>query len=81
MVMKLDKFFCFMFLFPFWPRRCTKTHFFGQDNKSKVSSNLFATKLRTENKRLCRVTVDLTSIATALFLLLKLPWFHKQSLY
>ena len=58
----------------------TKTHFFRQDNQSKVSTNLFATNLRTKNKRLCRVTVDSTSIATALFLLLKSAEFHNQSL-
>ena len=57
----------------------TKTHFFGQDNQSEVSTNLFTTNLRTKNKRLCTVTVDSTSIATTLFLLLKFPGFHNQS--
>ena len=60
---------CFCSLFRPWP--CTQTHFFGQDNQS--------TNLRTINQRVCRVTVDLTPIAIALFLLL-IPGFHDQSL-
>ena len=36
--------------------------------------------MRDQNKRLCRVTVNSTSIATTLFSLLKVLRFHNQSL-
>ena len=65
-------FFVSRFCSLFWPWPCTKTHFFRQDNQSNVSTNLFASYLRTKNKRLCRVTVDSISIATALFLLFEI---------
>ena len=86
MVMKLDKFLCrpvFIVFFGFdSTQNPTNTHFFRQDNQSKVSTNLFpATKLRTKNKRLCTVTVCSTSIATPLFLLLKFPGFHDVQIY
>ena len=65
LVMKLDKFLCFMFLFAFFgldpAQNPTKTRFFRQDNQSKASTNLFEINLRTKNKRLCRVTVGSTS--------------------
>ena len=54
LVMKLDKFLCFMFLFTFLALTL-------QDNQSKALTNLFEINLRTKNKRLCRVTVGSTS--------------------
>ena len=60
--MKLDKFHVFVRFFGLDPaQNPTKTHFFGQDNQSKASTNLFEINLRTKNKRLCSVTVGSTS--------------------
>ena len=43
-------------------------------------AQLICKVVRSENKRLCRVTVDSTSIATTLFSLLRVLRFHNQSL-
>ena len=43
-------------------------------------TQLICEPVRSENKRLCRVTVNSTSIATTLFSLLKVLRFHNQSL-
>ena len=54
-----------------------KHTFFGRTTNQKF--RLIYSQLTTK-LRLCRVTVNSTSIATALFLLLKFPEFHNQSL-
>ena len=43
-------------------------------------AQLICEPVLSENKRLCRVTVNSTSIATTLFSLLKVLRFHNQSL-
>ena len=43
-------------------------------------AQLICEPVRSENKRLCRVTVNSTPIATTLFSLLKVLRFHNQSL-
>ena len=65
--MKLDKFLCFMFL----SLTLHKTHLFFEKITNQILrlnyAQLIYEPVRTENKRLCRVTVNLTSIATTLF--------------
>ena len=82
--MKLDKSFCFMFLAVFLTLTMNETQpFFG-----KISNQIFELNcaqvicepVRSENKRLCSLRVNSTSIATLhLFLLLKVLRFHNQS--
>ena len=82
--MKLDKFLCCMFLFAFFgldpAQNPTKTRFFGRITNQKL--RLIYSKLTCEPKT--KDCAGLRSvqhlIATVLFLLLKFPGFHNQSL-
>ena len=79
--MKLDKFLCFMFLSVFLVLALHKTAFFEKKTNQILRLNyaqLICEPVRRENKRLCRVTVSSTSIATTLFSLLKVLRFHNQ---
>ena len=51
MVMKLDKFLCFMFLPVFLALILHKTTFFREDNQSNPSIKLCSTNLQTRAKR------------------------------
>lgn len=80
-VMKLDNFLCFIFLFAVlaWP--CTNYTLFLKYSQSKVSITLFKTQLWTQDIRLRLITVKLTWSARSLFSLLKFPEFQNQSIY
>ena len=72
--MKLDKFLCFMFLSVFLALILHKTPFFEKITNQILGLNyaqLICEHVRSENKRLCRVTVNSTSIATKWLSLLK----------
>ena len=85
--MKLDKFFlvsCFLSVF----LALTVHHsypFFLEDNQSNLSikllnyAQLICESVQSENKRLCTVMVNSTSIATTLFSLLKVLRFFEVS--
>ena len=82
--MKLDKFLCFMFLFAFLALTLHKTQqkhaFFGRITNQKL--RLIYSKLTCEPKtKDCAGSRSVQHlIATVLFLLLKFPGFHNQSL-
>ena len=82
--MKLDKFLCFMFLFAFLALTLHKTRqkhaFFGRITNQKL--RLIYSKLTCEPKtKDCAGSRTVQHlIATVLFLLLKFPGFHNQSL-
>ena len=82
--MKLDKFLCFMFLFAFLALPLHKTRqkyaFFGRVTNHKL--RLIYSKLTCEPKtKDCAGSRSVQHlIATVLFLLLKFPGFHNQSL-
>ena len=84
LVMKLDKFLCFMFLFAFLALIQHKTQqkhaFFGRITNQKY--RLIYSKLTCEPKtKDCAGSRSVQHlIATVLFLLLKFPWFHNHSL-
>ena len=84
LVMKLDKFLCFMFLFAFLALTLHKTRqkhaFFGRITTQKF--RLIYSKLTCEpkTKDCARLRPVQRLIATVLFLLLKFPGFHNQSL-
>ena len=72
--MKLDKSFCCMFLSVFLALTVHKARFFF----AKITNQIFRLNYAqliceaAENKRLCTVTVNSTSIATTLFSLLEI---------
>ena len=82
--MKLDKFLCFMFLFAFLALTLHKTRqkhaFFSRITNQKL--RLIYSKLTCEPKtKDCAGSRSVQHvIATVLFLLLKFPGFHNQSL-
>ena len=84
LVMKLDKFLCFMFLFAFLALTLHKTRqkhaFFGRIINQKL--RLIYSKLTCEPKaKDCAGSRSVQHlIANLLFLLLKFPGFHNQSL-
>ena len=74
LVIKLDKFLCLMFLFAFLALVLDKTR------QKHASTNLFEINLRTKTKDCAGSRSVQHLIATVLFLLLKFPGFHNQSL-
>ena len=82
--MKLDKFLCFMFLFAFLALTLHKTRqkhaFFGRITNQKLRLIYSILTCEPETKDCAGSRSVQHLIATVLFLLLKFPGFHNQSL-